>query len=78
MTSDDIDFVVVDVETTGISPNHGDRIVEFAAIRLNSNAEPIDTYTTLINPGRDVGPTYIHGISQEDVANAPSFEDVAG
>ena len=28
------EFVIFDVETTGLSPDHGDRIIEFAAMRI--------------------------------------------
>ncbi|MEZ4754243.1 MAG: 3'-5' exonuclease [Bdellovibrionota bacterium] len=73
-----LDFVVVDVETTGISPKHGHRVVEVAAIRLDSQARPIDSYTSLINPEGRVGPTHIHGIQQEDVEGAPIFDEIAG
>ena len=74
----DCEFVVVDVETTGFSPKYGHRVVEVAAIRLDSQARPIDTYTTLINPEGRVGPTHIHGIEQEDVQDAPVFDEIAG
>jgi DNA polymerase-3 subunit epsilon len=33
---------------------------------------------TTINPGRDVGPVHVHGITAGDVVHAPSFIEVAG
>jgi DNA polymerase III epsilon subunit-like protein len=69
-------FAVVDVETTGFSPINGDRIVEVAVVRLSSGAT--DEYATLVNPLRDVGPTYIHGLSAADVAGAPMFSEIVG
>ena len=32
----------------------------------------------MLNPGRDVGPVFVHGISNSEVQDAPRFEDVAG
>src|SRR3712207_1818935 len=67
---------VVDVETTGLSPRT-DRIVEIGIVLLDSRGEVESEFETLINPGRDVGPTGIHGISASDVVDAPLFGDVA-
>jgi len=70
------DYVVVDVETTGLGK--ADRIVEIAAVVLDgSSLEVLDEYDTLINPMRDVGPTAIHGVTASMVEAAPTFEDVA-
>ncbi len=67
--------VVVDVETTGFGPN--DRVVEIAAITLDpATWETVDEYDTLINPGRDVGPTGVHGITASMVEAAPTFSDI--
>lgn len=70
-------FAVVDVETTGFSPRLNDRVVEVAVVRLE-HGKPVEEYTTLVNPGRDVGPTHVHGISGSDVQSAPVFEEIAG
>ena len=75
---DKIEFSVVDVETTGFSPNKHDRIVECAAVRINGRGDVIDSVESLVNPMRDVGPTRIHGITAEMVVNAPKFEEIAG
>jgi DNA polymerase-3 subunit epsilon len=70
------DYVVVDVETTGLGKL--DRIVEIAAVVLDgSTLGVLDEYDTLINPMRDVGPTAIHGVTASMVEAAPTFEDVA-
>lgn len=69
-------FAVVDVETTGLYPSK-DRVVEVAIVRLNSDALVVDEFSTLVNPRRDVGKTGIHGISASDVADAPTFEQIA-
>jgi DNA polymerase-3 subunit epsilon len=71
-------FAVVDLETTGFSPLVGDRIVEVAIIQVAPSGERTDEYVTLVNPKRDVGAAHVHGIAQEDVDAAPTFEEVAG
>lgn len=73
---EEINYSVVDVETTGFSPQRGDRIVEIGVTRLNSQFQIEGTFETLINPKRDVGPTSIHGITAEMVCQAPVFSEV--
>ena len=71
-----MEFSVIDIETTGFSKSY-DRIIELAIIRINESGNVIDTYETLINPERDVGPSHIHGISASDVINAPKFDVIS-
>jgi len=72
------EFAVVDLETTGLFPKRGDKIIEFAAIRLDGSGEIVREYNTLINPNRDLGPVNIHGITAKEIKNAPIFSEVAG
>ena len=65
---------VVDVETTGLSPRT-DRVVEVGVVLLDDRGEV--EFETLLDPGRDVGPTAVHGIRASDVVEAPAFADVA-
>ena len=74
----ELQFAVVDVETTGLYASAGDRILEIALLQLTPDGEVLDRFETLINPTRDVGPTYKHGISASDVKNAPTFGEIAG
>lgn len=73
----DTPVAVIDLETTGLSPLK-DRIVEMAVVRVDPGQSPRLILDTLINPERPVAATHIHGISDEDVAGAPRFPDVAG
>ncbi len=73
-----VDFAVIDVETTGFSPAKHDRVIEIAIIRVDGKGRTIDEYSTLVNPKRDVGPTHVHGISASDLVQAPEFIDIAG
>jgi DNA polymerase-3 subunit epsilon len=63
----------IDVESTGLSPSR-DRVVEIAVVRIGPNPA---RWESLINPGRDPGPSFAHGIYADDLVDAPSFEDVA-
>lgn len=67
---------VIDVETTGLSPRT-DRVLEVGVVLLDSRGEVEAEFETLINPGRDVGPTGLHGITAPDVVDAPAFAEVA-
>ncbi|MDI3341077.1 MAG: exonuclease domain-containing protein [Sphaerobacter sp.] len=71
------DFVVIDIETTGLRPLR-QRIVEVAAIRYRGGARH-DVFSTLINPGRSL-PAYIRrltGIDDAALAAAPPFAQIA-
>jgi len=65
-------FVAFDTETTGLYPGF-DQIVEIACVRFR-NGEVIDTFQTLVNPGREIPPEAIdlHGITNEMVMSAPT------
>ncbi|MEI7622300.1 MAG: 3'-5' exonuclease [Actinomycetes bacterium] len=69
-------FAVLDVETTGLSPAR-DRVIEIAVVRCAPDGSVIDEWSTLVDPGRDPGPTHIHGISAADLEGAPTFEEIA-
>ncbi|HEX5473578.1 MAG TPA: exonuclease domain-containing protein [Vicinamibacterales bacterium] len=75
---DGLDVAVVDIETTGLLPGRHNRIVEVAVVRRRVGEPPARTFATLVDPGRDVGNTNIHGIRAGDLAHAPAFEDIAG
>ena len=73
----DSDFVVVDLETSGLEPSNA-RVIEIALKRIDKNGNTLDEYSTLINPGNgDVGATFIHHITEDAIADAPSFAEVA-
>ncbi|UCH13969.1 MAG: GIY-YIG nuclease family protein [Bacteroidales bacterium] len=70
-------YAIVDIETTGGSPAT-DKITEIAII-IHDGRKVTDEFTTLINPERDI-PYYITaltGITNEMVADAPRFYEVA-
>jgi DNA polymerase III epsilon subunit family exonuclease len=70
-------FVVVDVETTGLSPVE-DRITEIAMMKVK-NGILLDEFSTLINPLVNIPPsiTNLTGIDNLMVADAPTAREVA-
>ena len=70
-------LVFIDLETTGVNPA-SDRIIDMAALKANVNGT-IETKTWRVNPGIPIpeATTKIHGIKNEDVADAPLFAAVA-
>jgi len=75
----DLDYVVVDTETTGLQLSHGDRVVSISAIRIQrGRIQNSDIFNTLVNPGRPIPPesTEIHGIDDRMVADAPAMSEV--
>jgi len=74
---DTAEFSVIDVETTGLSARTN-RIIEIGIVKVK-NLKVTNRYETLINPGTYI-PDYITqltGITEEDVFDAPFFEDIA-
>ena len=71
-------FAVVDVETTGLFVGRHDRVIEIGIISLDEDGNLLESWGTLVNPGRDLGPTDIHGIRGRDVEGAPTFAEIVG
>jgi DNA polymerase-3 subunit epsilon len=71
-------FAVVDVETTGGRPSHGDRITEIAIVRVH-DGKIVDVYETLVNPECSIPPmiTQITRITHDMVRDKPVFGTIA-
>lgn len=71
-----MEFTAFDLETTGIQPKT-DAIVEIGAVRFDGS-EPVESFCTLINPGRPIPPeaSAVNGITDEMVAGSPAVETV--
>ena len=67
-------YAIVDTETTGLY--NSDRVIEIAIVVLDHRGRLLDEWDTLLDPGRDVGPVHIHGVTATMVASAPTFEEV--
>ena len=72
----EIPLAFFDVETTGASAQWGDRIIELGIVRVEQN-RVVAEYQQLLNPARRIGAgiTALTGISNEMVADQPSFAD---
>jgi DNA polymerase-3 subunit epsilon len=68
-------YAVVDVETTGLARD--DRIISAAVYRLDARGEVEDHWYTMVNPERDPGPVWIHGLTSDMLEGAPLFSDIA-
>ena len=70
------DYVLYDLETTGISANY-DEVIEISAVKVRGG-KIIDEFSTLVNPGRMIpyGASAVNHIYDEMVADAPEFEEV--
>lgn len=70
-------FAVFDVETTGLEPNSGDRIVEIAAVKAEGE-RIIDRFHSLINPDVPISHAAfeVNGISSEMLKNAPKPDKI--
>ncbi len=68
----------IDFETTGLSPESGDRLIEVGVAVLESQ-RIVDRYQSLINPGISVPffITELTGIRDSDVRKAPSPASVS-
>jgi len=71
------EFIVFDVETTGLSPVDGDRIIEIAAMKVRG-LQVVDRFHSFVNPKRSipVEATRINLITEEMVAGAPFAEEI--
>ncbi len=69
------DFVVIDLETTGLEPTQ-DKIIEIGAVRFVNGVEK-ETFETLIDPERPIPDfiTKLTGISDDQVKDSPKIDD---
>lgn len=71
-------LVFFDVETTGLNVVR-DRILQIALVRLHKNGDAPAELSTLVNPGIPISEESmaIHGITPKDLANKPTFRQLA-
>ncbi len=72
--------VVLDTETTGLSPAHGHRIIEIGCLELVNRRLTGREFHRFLNPDRDIdeGAEAVHGISRADLENEPRFSEIVG
>ncbi|WP_129409501.1 3'-5' exonuclease [Marinitoga lauensis] len=72
-------FVSFDLETTGLKPDFGDRIIEIAAIPIfNGKIKRKFEFHTLINPKIriPVEGSQFHKLNNKDIENAPTMNEI--
>jgi len=71
--------ICLDIETTGLDPRNGDKIVEIACIEMINRVKTGKVFHTYVNPRRDmpIEAFKIHGISSEFLQDKPIFDHVA-
>lgn len=80
-TSDLSEFCFIDIETTGLDPSKGDRIIEYALLKFESSESDQHTcsaLSSLINPEGKRSSRQaqaVHKIPAKDLANAPTFNE---
>ena len=72
------DYVLFDLETTGVSCEN-DEVIEISAVKVQ-NGKIVDEFSTLVNPGRPIPfvASQVNGITDDMVAGSPNFEEVLG
>lgn len=70
--------IVLDTETTGLSPKDGDRLVEIGCLEIVNQVATGVHFHRYINPERDVpeGAFKVHGLSAEFLSDKPKFAEV--
>ena len=68
---------IFDLETTGVNVTN-DRIVEICIHKVNPSGEE-ETYTWRVNPTIPIptGSSLVHRIYDHDIANEPTFQEIA-
>jgi DNA polymerase III epsilon subunit family exonuclease len=73
----EIPLAIVDVETTGVSADLGDRVIEIGIARIECGRIAVQ-FEQLLDPRRRIsgGVTALTGITQEMVAGQPTFREI--
>ncbi len=71
-------YIALDLETTGLDLEK-DAIVEIGAVRFDETGAVLETYETLVNPGRPLPPVVqdLTGISEREITAAPPIYLIA-
>ncbi|TCP11098.1 DNA polymerase III epsilon subunit [Crenobacter luteus] len=71
--------IILDTETTGLSPAEGHRIIEFAGLEMLNRKLTGRSLHLYMHPEREIDPDAerVHGISLDFLADKPKFRQVA-
>lgn len=70
--------IILDTETTGLSPASGHRIVDIGCVELNGGRPTGKIFQQYINPERDMPAEAfaVHGLGREFLSTFPLFQDI--
>jgi DNA polymerase-3 subunit alpha (Gram-positive type) len=73
----ELKFIVFDVETTGLEPELGDRIIEIGAVKVD-RGKTVDRFSSLVNPHVAIssGAFEVNRITQDMLKSAPSPSEI--
>ncbi|WP_288410314.1 DNA polymerase III subunit epsilon [uncultured Herbaspirillum sp.] len=71
--------IILDTETTGLSPRNGNRILEIGCVEVLNRQLSGKNLHLYINPERDSeeGALAVHGLTTEFLADKPTFKQIA-
>ncbi len=71
--------VILDIETTGLDPTEGDRIIEIATVELLDRRVTGNHFHRFLNPGLAIDPAAqeVHSITLEFLMDKPQFSNIA-
>ena len=71
--------ITLDIETTGIDPFKGHKIIEIGCVELYNNTITGNVWHTFVNPEREIPPAAykIHGIGEKFLKDKAIFADIA-
>jgi len=71
--------IVLDTETTGLSPQQGHRIIEIGCVELSHRRLTGKTFHIYLQPDREIesGAIQVHGITNEFLKDKPRFDEIA-
>ena len=72
-------LLFLEMETTGLHPDRGDRIVEIACIEIINSRSSTNPFHARINPERPVeaGAAQVHGMTRSSLQQEPVFASIA-
>ena len=72
------DYVVFDLETTGVSP-YNDEVIEISAVKARKG-KVVEEFSELVNPKRTIpfAASRVNNITDDIVLDAPFFDEVLG
>jgi DNA polymerase III subunit epsilon len=70
-------FAVIDLETTGLHYDKGDKIIQIAIVQLTLDGKIDSQWSTYVNPNRKITAQHIHHIEDSDVKDKADFGRIA-